>query len=53
MSRWAERPFDGRRRFTGQLRGIENEEVIVRVEEEEYVLPFDDIERANIVPQLA
>ncbi len=45
-------PFEGRRRFTGQLRGIENDEVIVRVEEEEYLLPFDGIERANVVPPL-
>ena len=45
-------PFEGRRKFTGQLCGIENDEVIVRVEEEEFLLPFDGIERANIVPEL-
>jgi len=45
-------PFEGRRKFTGQLCGIENDDVIIRVEQEEYLLPFDEIERANIVPQM-
>jgi ribosome maturation factor RimP len=43
-------PFEGRRKFSGLLCGIENDEVIVRVDEEEYLLPIDEIERANIVP---
>ncbi len=44
-------PFEGRRKFSGQLCGIENDEVIIRVDEEEYVLPIDDIERANVVAE--
>jgi ribosome maturation factor RimP len=43
--------FDGRRRFTGLLRGIEGDEVILQVDDEEYLLPFDSIEKANIVPR--
>ncbi|GAB3480650.1 ribosome maturation factor RimP [Marinomonas epiphytica] len=44
-------PFDGRRKFKGQLVGVENEDVVVRVDQEEYLLPIDLIEKANVVPQ--
>jgi len=44
-------PFDGRRKFKGQLVGIENDEVVIRVDQEEYILPIDLIEKANVVPQ--
>jgi ribosome maturation factor RimP len=44
-------PFEGRRNFTGILCGIENEDVVVRSDSEEEILfPFEQIERANIVP---
>ncbi|CAA0080619.1 Ribosome maturation factor RimP [BD1-7 clade bacterium] len=42
-------PFDGRRKFSGQLVGVEGGDVVVRVDDEEYVLPVDSIEKANIV----
>ena len=42
--------FDGRRKFSGVLSGIENDEIILRVEgDEEYVLPYELIDKANIV----
>lgn len=44
--------YDGRRKFTGLLKGIENEEIVLEVENEEYILPFETIEKANIVPQI-
>lgn len=44
-------PFDGRRKFKGQLMGIENEDIVIRVDQEEYLLPIDLIEKANLVPQ--
>ncbi|TYL47094.1 ribosome maturation factor RimP [Marinomonas sp. IMCC 4694] len=44
-------PFDGRRKFKGQLMGIENEDVVIRVDQEEYLLPIDLIDKANVVPQ--
>jgi len=44
-------PFDGRRKFKGQLMGIESEDVIIRVDQEEYLLPIDLIDKANVVPQ--
>lgn len=43
--------FDGKRKFKGQLRGVENEDVVVAVDEEEYLLPISSIEKATIVPQ--
>lgn len=44
-------PFEGRRKFTGLLKGIENEEIVLEVDSEEYVLPYELIDKANIVPQ--
>ncbi|MFT2110741.1 ribosome maturation factor RimP [Marinomonas sp. 2405UD68-3] len=44
-------PFDGRRKFKGQLTALENDDVVVRVDQEEYLLPIDLIEKANLVPQ--
>ena len=41
--------FDGRRKFAGVLTAIEGDEIIVRVDNEEYVLPLDSIDKANIV----
>lgn len=43
-------PFEGRRKFEGLLQGIEGEDVVLLVDQEEYLLPWDGIERANIVP---
>jgi len=44
-------PFEGRKRFVGLLAGLEDDEVIVRVEDEEYLLPLENIQRARLVPQ--
>lgn len=42
--------FEGRRKFQGLLKGIEGQDVVVIVDDHEYLLPFDSIERAHIVP---
>ncbi len=44
-------PFEGRRKFKGLLNGVEGDEVLLVVDNEEYLLPIDLIDRANIVPQ--
>ena len=44
-------PFDGRRNFKGVLSGIEDEDIVLIVDQDEYLLPIDHIEKANIVPQ--
>jgi len=41
-------PFEGRRKFRGVLQGVEGEDVVVRVEDHEYLLPFSAIEKARI-----
>lgn len=42
--------FEGRRKFLGLIKGVEGDEVVVVVDDHEYLLPFDSIEKANIVP---
>lgn len=44
-------PFEGRRKFTGLLQGIEGDDVVVIVEDHEYLLPIETIEKANIIPR--
>lgn len=45
-------PFEGRRKFSGSLAGIEGDDVVVRIEDEEYLLPFGSIEKAVVEPVL-
>lgn len=42
------RPFDGRRKFSGILRGVEEQDLVVLVDDHEYLLPFGDIDRAQL-----
>nr|MBO2510156.1 ribosome maturation factor RimP [Gammaproteobacteria bacterium] len=44
-------PFEGRRNFQGLLRGVEEQDVVVLVDDHEYLLPIDSIDKANIVPR--
>jgi ribosome maturation factor RimP len=44
-------PFEGRRKFKGLLAGVENDEVLLQLDGEEYCFPIDGIEQARIVPQ--
>jgi ribosome maturation factor RimP len=52
-------PFEGRKHIVGVLVGLEDDEVIVRPQEEsdegsdgeEFVLPLENIHRARLVPQ--
>ena len=44
-------PFDGRRKFEGVLKCIEGSDVVVIVDDSEYLLPIDSIDKANVVPQ--
>lgn len=43
-------PFEGRRKFEGIIAGVEDEQVLVQSGEYEYMLPFEQIDKANIVP---
>jgi len=44
-------PFEGSKRFVGVLAGIEDDQVVVQVGEDEYVLPLENIQRARLVPR--
>jgi ribosome maturation factor RimP len=44
-------PFEGRRRFNGLLKGVEEEDVVIEVDKHEYLLPIDSIDKANVVPR--
>jgi len=44
-------PFEGRRNFKGLLNGIEGEDVLVIVDNEEFLLPIEQIDKAKVVPQ--
>jgi len=43
--------FEGRKKFKGLLKGIENDEIVLEVDREEYLLPFELIDKANVVPR--
>lgn len=43
--------FEGRRKFKGQLTGVEDNDVVMIVDDHEYLLPIDSIDRACVVPQ--
>ncbi len=43
--------IEGQRNFTGKLKGIENDEVILVMDGETHYLALDTIDKARIVPQ--
>jgi ribosome maturation factor RimP len=43
-------PFEGTKRVVGALTGLEDGEIIIQVDDEEYVLPLENVQRARIVP---
>lgn len=48
-------PFEGRRRIVGLLAGIENDDahgdLVVQVDDEQYLLPLENVQRVRVVPQ--
>lgn len=46
------RAFEGQRNFSGELVGVEGEDVVVVVGEDEYLLPFELIDKAKIIAKL-
>lgn len=41
-------PVEGRSRFSGELRGLEGDEVVVATDDREYRVPLDSIDRARL-----
>ncbi len=44
-------PVMGRRKFKGKMLEVLPEAIVLEVDGEEYEIPFDEIEKANVVPQ--
>ncbi len=44
--------FEGRRKFKGVLKGIEGEDVVIQVDDHEYLLPHSAIDKARIQPRV-
>ena len=44
--------FEGRRKFKGVLKGIEGEDVVLHVDDHEYLLPYSAIEKARVQPRM-
>jgi ribosome maturation factor RimP len=42
-------PFEGRRNFTGQLTGVEGDEVVIVVDNHEYLFPLASVDKAQVV----
>jgi len=40
--------FEGRRKFTGQLKDIVDDEVVLIIGDEEYTIPYELVEKANL-----
>ena len=45
-------PFEGRRKFKGTLKGVEKEDVVVQVDDREFLLPLASVEKAQVRPRL-
>ena len=43
--------YDGRRNFKGRLSAVENDEIVLRVQDEEFLFPLEMLDRAQIVPE--
>ena len=43
-------PFEGRKKFVGVLAGIEDDSALVQIDDEEFVLPLENVQRTRIVP---
>jgi len=44
-------PFEERRNFKGVLTGVEDSMIVIVVDNLEYLLPFEQIEKANVIAQ--
>ena len=43
-------PFDGRKKIVGTLAGLEDNSVVLQVDDEEYLLPLENVQKARVVP---
>jgi ribosome maturation factor RimP len=43
-------PFEGRKNFLGLLADVQESMAVVRIDDEEYLLPLENIQRARVIP---
>lgn len=43
-------PTEGRRKLTGTLQAVNEENIIIKTDDNEMIVPFEDIDQANLVP---
>lgn len=43
-------PFEGRKKFIGVLNGVQDSMAVVQIEDEEFLLPLENIQKARVVP---
>ncbi len=44
-------PYEGQRKYTGTLTGIEEEDLVLAVDDHEYLFPVNGIDKANLIWQ--
>lgn len=44
-------PYEGRRNFKGRLSGVDDDEIILVVADNEFLFPIEGIEKANVIPR--
>ena len=42
-------PHGNRKKFKGCLHGVEGDEIVVRIDSSEFLFPFENIDRANVI----
>lgn len=45
-------PMDGRRKLRGVLRGVQGEQVLMEIDDQEVALPLSTIDKANLIPDI-
>ncbi len=43
-------PFEGKKKFVGTLTGVEDHSAVVQIDDEEILLPIENIQKARVVP---
>lgn len=44
------RSFENRKKIKGKLTSVEGDEIVILVEDEEFVLPIEWVDKANVIP---
>ena len=45
-------PYEGRRNYKGRLSGVDDDEIILVVADNEFLFPIEGIEKANVIPRV-